>query len=281
MKERMNIYYLDQGYQDYIRPHTKYAAQAAGKEEGKRRTSGVVLFGFGGTRNYFVPLRIGEEEQKKSEMGLTHGLNKGKNGYLDFSNMVPVQNKDLHLLDISNLPMCNLKRNLQRQARYIQREQRKIMEGAAEVYLNCVHYPGSKIASECNDILVLEEKERLWREGKVQKTEKKAVVKPTEEKKTEDAATKPTEKSYKETSTYKLAVEKYGQKVADKMIADALKQAMTQEKEDKKTEKKQAVATTSKKTVKKAVMPSSKKSTSSEKGTVTTVTIQSSPVKGK
>ena len=104
------------------------------------------------------------------------------------------------------------------------------------VYLNCVHYPESKIASECNDILMLEEKERLWREGKVQKVEKK-VVKPAEEKKTEEPADKPTKKTYKETNTYKLAVEKYGQKVADKMIADALKQAMTQEKEDKKTEK--------------------------------------------
>lgn len=281
MKEKMNIYYLDKSYQDYIKPHTRNN-QTAEKEESKRRTSGVVLFGFGGTRNYFVPLRIGGPEQKKSEMGLTHSLNKGKNGYLDFSNMVPVQNKDLQLLDISNLPTCNLKRNLQRQARYIQREQKKIMECAAEVYLNCVHYPESKIASECNDILLLEEKERLWREGKVQKTEKKTVVKPIEEKKTEEPVAKPTVKTYKDTSTYKLAVEKYGQKVADKMIADALKQAMTQEKnEEKKTEKKQTAATTSKKIVKKVVAPSSKKSTSSEKGTVTTVTIQSSPAKGK
>lgn len=281
MKEKMNIYYLDKAYQDYIKPQTR-KSQAAEKEESKRRTSGVVLFGFGGTKNYFVPLRVGEQEQKKSEMGLTHGLNKGKNGYLDFSEMVPVQNKDLQLLDISNLPTCNLKRNLQRQARYIQREQKKIMECAAEVYLNCVHYPESKIASECNDILMLEEKERLWREGKVQKVEKK-VVKPAEEKKTEEPADKPTKKTYKETNTYKLTVEKYGQKVADKMIADALKQAMTLEKEDKKTEKKQTTSTssTSKKTVKKVVASSPKKSTSAEKGTVTTVTIQSSPAKGK
>lgn len=40
MKEKMNIYYLDKAYQDYIKPQTRNS-QAAEKEESKRRTSGV------------------------------------------------------------------------------------------------------------------------------------------------------------------------------------------------------------------------------------------------
>ncbi|MDE7215220.1 MAG: type III toxin-antitoxin system ToxN/AbiQ family toxin [Clostridia bacterium] len=288
MKERMNIYYLDKAYQDYIKPHTNSGKQTAVKEDSKRRTSGVVLFGFGGTTNYFIPLRVGEVEQEKVELGLSYGLNKGKNGYLEFSSMLPVQNKDLHLMDISNLPTCNLKKMLQRQARYVQREQKKIMEGASEVYLHCVHYPESKIASQCNDILLLEEKEYLWREGKVIRSKKEEhKVEQTDTKKANDQKVLlPTEKTYRETSTYKKAVEKYGKKVAEKMISDALLQALTQEKKevkckDIKSEKKQVVSSpkeASKNTSKKSSTTAKK---SSDKGTVTTVTIKSSPAKGK
>ena len=279
-KEKLEIVYISKSYQDYIKPFCS-EHQLLDKGDRQRPFLGVVLTGFNGY-DYFVPLTSAERSSKQNEQIDVFAINKGKNGTLNFNLMMPVPQSDVITFEISKLPKCPSRDMFEAQRRHIIRQSKKIISSAAEVYLRSIYAPNNNLAKRCNDFVFLEEKLKYWNEHKEEIINKKS------EKSKEDKKDVPSSEDYKKTSIYKQAVEKYGKRVADKMVADVLAKALSQEKNeskagDAKTVKKQPVSSTasnSKSAEKKKPAKTSKKPTV-EKGTVTTVTIKSSPAKGK
>ena len=273
-KENLKLVYLDKAYQDYIKPFCS-EHQLLDKGENQRRPFlGTVLTGLNGY-DYFVPLTSSDRMANSKQIDV-FPLNKGKNGTLNLNLMIPVPKGEVQLFDINKMQRCKMRDMFTAQQRHIARQSGNIKKNAAEVYLRSIYAPNNNLAKRCNDFLLLEEKCKDWDKHK-EKLRRKEAAKENQDMSSAD--------QYKKTAIYTQAVEKYGQKTADKMVATLLKKALTQEKkevkEEPKTEKKQAVSSTketSKNTAKKTSTTAKK---SSDKGTVTTVTIKSSPAKGK
>lgn len=277
-KENLDIVYLSKSYQEYIKPFCS-EHQLLDKGERRRPFLGTVLTGFNGY-DYFVPLTSSERTLIQNKQIDIFPINKGKNGTLNFNLMIPVPKGEIISFEIDKMPKCPSRDMFAAQRRHIIRQSGNIKKNAAEVYLRSIYAPNNNLAQRCNDFILLEEKCEDWVKQK-ESAKKNEATKGNENKK--DNKDMASADEYKKTSVYKKAVEKYGQKVADKMVAELLKQALTQEKnEGKKTDSAQSTPTvaTDKKTTKEISSTSKKKSASAEKSTVTTVTIKSSQ-KGK
>ena len=165
---KLNFYIVEDKYVEYL---SKFDKHIAYNKNQKRPYIGVVISV--GEYYYFAPLFSPKPKHKLYKDNLTffkvlNKKNKENLGIIRFSDMIPVPEKCIHLLDLKNKSYC-YKRLLSEQYSYINIpiNKQKIIEKAERHYNIVVSENKSKVAKfyielSCN-FKILEEKADLYR----------------------------------------------------------------------------------------------------------------------
>ncbi len=169
----MEIYTLNTSYVEYLQKFDRNVLNNEDEDGGIRKYVGIVYNI--GSFNYFVPLSSPKDTDYTVVKGKTvirrsivpihrivirQGNSENFLGKLRFSNMIPVPDSELTLLDIDSLTDLKYKNMLNTQVIYIRKNTTTLQEDHAEVIYNqkTKNYPNIGYLNSTADFKLLEQK---------------------------------------------------------------------------------------------------------------------------